>query len=233
MRTRIIHFLVKYILFPSCHSMTGWPVCVTNYPRQFVYSYTQLPYCSVAWSKGDHPSEGSDAVQDQEKSTGIWVGILLLFLSGVIVVLGLRYSDKIEITVKKPGETVLPTEIITETDTEKRQEKEMSFQQDTEEEVIVIETEMETEPETESETVRKTTEEFLTDFKASYDRREAVYGQNAGARREWMSSEAWNAYLETCVEAERDFYEKYQDASFEDLNIQYLLYIYWTDERTI
>ena len=223
MGTRIIHFLFRYIILPIM-SFIDWIVgLVTNYPKQFcvflfaaVLLTAVLAIVLIKRTIARLRDDGSGS----KKSTGIWIGILLLLISVVVAVFVIRYSDKIGLIKKKPKEAVQLTEAVTETETEKQTEEIMPPQQVPAEAETVIETEAETE--TESETNLKTTEEFLKDFKESYDRRETVYGQNAGARREWMSSEAWNAYLEACVEAERDFYEKYQDASFEDLNIQYL-----------
>ena len=221
MGTRIIHFLFRYIILPIM-SFIDWIVgLVTNYPKQFciflfaaVLLTAVLAIVLIKRTIARLRDDGSGP----KKSTGIWIGILLLLISVVVAVFALRYSDKIELIKKKPKEAVQLTEAVTET--EKQTEEVMPPQQVPAEAETVVETEAETE--TESETTLKTTEEFLKDFKDSYDRREAVYGQNAGARREWMSAEAWNAYLETCVDAEQEFYEKYQDASFEDLNIQYL-----------
>lgn len=85
------------------------------------------------------------------------------------------------------------------------------------EEELVTESEQKTE-----ESVFKTTEEFLSDFKSSYDKRETVSKRYTEAERYSMTSEEWNEHLADCAEAERDFYENYKNAVFDDLNIQYL-----------
>ena len=74
----------------------------------------------------------------------------------------------------------------------------------------------------EEEKVLMTTEEFLQDIINSYDTRAIVSKQYTAAERTTMSEEEYVNYGGECFEAERPFYEKYKNAKFNDLNIQYL-----------
>ena len=85
------------------------------------------------------------------------------------------------------------------------------------------ETDQETEVETEVvETVLMTTEDFLNDFKESYVNRDITGNKYTEAETGSMTSEEYNAFLSEVAGAERPFYEKYKNAIFDDLNIQYL-----------
>lgn len=76
--------------------------------------------------------------------------------------------------------------------------------------------------ETEEKTVQMDEEEFKTDIVNSYNGRQIVSGKYTNAELNTMTSEEEVSYKKECAESERDFYEKYKNASFKDLNIQYL-----------
>ena len=85
------------------------------------------------------------------------------------------------------------------------------------------ETETETvESETEAETVLMTTEEFLNDIYASYETRSKATERYTTAELNTMTNDESVEAFNSFCEAERPFYEKYKNAVFEDLNIQYL-----------
>ena len=76
--------------------------------------------------------------------------------------------------------------------------------------------------ETEEKTVQMDEEEFKTDIVNSYNTRGVIATKFTNAEVNTMTSEEDVLYDEECAESERDFYEKYKNASFKDLNIQYL-----------
>lgn len=74
------------------------------------------------------------------------------------------------------------------------------------------------------EPVPPTPEEFLADLAASYTARLAVIDRYK--EYDTMPSEIYNYYRFACVEAERSFYEAYEDANFEDKRYQVLCDLY-------
>ncbi|MCD7819687.1 MAG: peptidoglycan-binding protein [Lachnospiraceae bacterium] len=74
----------------------------------------------------------------------------------------------------------------------------------------------------EEEAVLMDEEEFKEDIVASYNGRGVVSNKYNTAEINSMTSQEIIDYYAECVEAERSFYEKYVNAEFEDLNIQYL-----------
>lgn len=74
----------------------------------------------------------------------------------------------------------------------------------------------------EEKTVQMDEEEFKTDIVNSYNGRQIVANKYTIAELNTMTSEETISYDEECAEAEREFYEKYKNAAFTDLNIQYL-----------
>ncbi|MGN8630726.1 peptidoglycan-binding domain-containing protein [Blautia sp. HCP3S3_G3] len=76
--------------------------------------------------------------------------------------------------------------------------------------------------EEEAEPVLMETQQFIADIAASYNARSVVANRYTVAEINTMTDEEYVKYSLDCVEAEREFYEKYQNAKFEDLNIQYL-----------
>lgn len=79
-----------------------------------------------------------------------------------------------------------------------------------------------TQEESDEKTVQRDEEEFKTDIVNSYNGRSIVANKHTNAELNTMTSKESVAYDEECAEAERDFYEKYKNAAFNDLNIQYL-----------
>lgn len=71
-------------------------------------------------------------------------------------------------------------------------------------------------------------EEFKTDIVNSYNGRSIISDKYTTAEINIMTSNESVIYYEECAEAERQFYEKYKNASFADLNIQYLCNQYIT-----
>lgn len=71
-------------------------------------------------------------------------------------------------------------------------------------------------------TVQRNEEEFKKDITNSYNTRGTVSAKYTAAEQNIMTEEEMVAYREECAEAERKFYEKYKNATFKDLNIQYL-----------
>ena len=82
---------------------------------------------------------------------------------------------------------------------------------------VVIETEAETE-----DAVLMDEQEFLDDIVESYNGRGVVSSKFTTAEINTMTSAESVEYYNECAEAERAFYEKYKNAVFKDLNIQYL-----------
>lgn len=80
--------------------------------------------------------------------------------------------------------------------------------------------------ETDSEPVMMETQKFIDDIAASYNARFAVGGRYTEAELNTMSNDEYIQYLSGVVDAEKDFYEKYKNAVFDDLNIQYLCKTY-------
>lgn len=80
----------------------------------------------------------------------------------------------------------------------------------------------EVEDESEDKTVQMNEEEFKTDIVNSYNARGVIADKYTVAELNTMTSEETVSYDEECAESERDFYEKYKNAAFTDLNIQYL-----------
>ena len=80
--------------------------------------------------------------------------------------------------------------------------------------------------ETDSEPVMMETQKFIDDIAASYNARFAVGGRYTEAELNTMSNDEYIQYLSGVVDAEKDFYEKYKNVVFEDLNIQYLCKTY-------
>lgn len=78
----------------------------------------------------------------------------------------------------------------------------------------------------EEEKVLKTTEEFLEDIVASYNARGVVADRYSVSEMNTMSVDEEIKYYSDCVSAEKEFYEEYKNAIFEDLNIQYLCQTY-------
>lgn len=72
------------------------------------------------------------------------------------------------------------------------------------------------------EPVLMTTEEFLKDIVDSYNNRAPVATKYSISELSTMTNDEAIAFDVECAEAERPFYEKYKNAVFEDLNIQYL-----------
>ncbi len=70
--------------------------------------------------------------------------------------------------------------------------------------------------------VPMTTEEFLKDIVDSYNGRSAVADKYTTAEKVSMSDADFMAFNIECARSEQWFYDKYKNASFEDLNIQYL-----------
>ena len=77
------------------------------------------------------------------------------------------------------------------------------------------------EDETEAEPVLMNEEVFFEDILASYSARDRVPDVSDSEWNMMTYEEKVNYYI-ACVEAERDFAEKYKNAIFDDLNIQYL-----------
>ena len=86
--------------------------------------------------------------------------------------------------------------------------------------------ETETSVETEAEKVQKTTEEFLEDIVESYNTRAVRTERYTTAELNTMSNDEYVEAFLFYVEAEEPFYEEYKNATFEDLNIQYLCNTY-------
>lgn len=86
---------------------------------------------------------------------------------------------------------------------------------------IKLSIEDETEMATES-SVQMSEEEFKKDIVDSYNNRFVVSNKYSIAEQNVMTDEEYVNYLNDCAEAEHIFYEKYKNATFEDLNIQYL-----------
>lgn len=76
--------------------------------------------------------------------------------------------------------------------------------------------------ETKEKTVQMGEEEFKTDIVNSYNGRSVISDKYTNAEYNTMTSEELVTTYVECAEAERDFFEKYKNASFKDLNIQYL-----------
>ena len=74
----------------------------------------------------------------------------------------------------------------------------------------------------EEKTVQMDEEEFKTDIVNSYNARSVVSDKHTNAEYNTMTSEELVASYMECAESEREFYEKYKNAAFTDLNIQYL-----------
>ena len=90
-------------------------------------------------------------------------------------------------------------------------------------------TEAETEPESELSTevaVLMDEQEFLDDIVASYNARSIEADRYSNAELNTMSNDEFIQYYANLVEQERWLYEKYKNAIFEDLNIQYLCQTY-------
>lgn len=88
---------------------------------------------------------------------------------------------------------------------------------------IEADTEIDTEIETETEeAVLMDEQDFLDDIVASFNARYVVAKRYTNAEINAMTNDELIEYDSECAEAERDFYEKYANAKFEDLNIQYL-----------
>ena len=71
-------------------------------------------------------------------------------------------------------------------------------------------------------------EDFFADILQSYSDRNVVSSRYTTAEINTMSGTEQVAYYAECVAAEKDFYEKYKNAVFDDLNIQYLCNQYTT-----
>lgn len=76
--------------------------------------------------------------------------------------------------------------------------------------------------ETDSEPVMMETQQFIDDIAASYNARSVVADRYTIAEENAMTDEELEEHYISCSKAEQPFYEKYQNAKFEDLNIQYL-----------
>ena len=74
----------------------------------------------------------------------------------------------------------------------------------------------------EEEAVLMTTEDFLKDIVESYNTRSIVATRYTISEEAMLSEAEEVDYLLECAESERPLYEKYHNAVFEDLNIQYL-----------
>ena len=74
----------------------------------------------------------------------------------------------------------------------------------------------------EEEPVLMTTEEFLKDIVESYNNRSVVANKYTLSEMNTMSDDELFAYYIECAKTEQPFYDKYKNAVFEDLNIQYL-----------
>lgn len=70
--------------------------------------------------------------------------------------------------------------------------------------------------------VQMDAEVFKTDIVNSYNGRSIIANKYTVAELNTMTSKETVEYDEQCAEAEREFYEKYENAVFDDLNIQYL-----------
>lgn len=81
---------------------------------------------------------------------------------------------------------------------------------------------IESEAETEEESVHMTEEEFLNDIVESYNARSKVADSVSVSEQNSMTTEEGVKHLQNCVLAEKPFYDKYKNAIFDDLNIQYL-----------
>lgn len=68
----------------------------------------------------------------------------------------------------------------------------------------------------------KSEEEFFNDILASYSARAIVAAKHTNAEERAMTNKEIAEWRLECVNAEADFEEKYKDALFDDLNIQYL-----------
>ena len=100
MGTRIIHFLLRYIILPIMSFIDWVAGLVTNYPKQFcvflfaaVLLTAVLAIVLIKRTIARLRDDGSGS----KKSTGIWIGILLLLISVVVAVFAIRYSDKLEL----------------------------------------------------------------------------------------------------------------------------------------
>lgn len=69
---------------------------------------------------------------------------------------------------------------------------------------------------------------FLKDIVDSYNARSVVANRYSNAEQNAMTHSEYVSYCVSCAEAERPLYEKYQNAVFDDLNIQYLCKQYIT-----
>lgn len=86
---------------------------------------------------------------------------------------------------------------------------------DVEEETVAEMTETE-------ETVQRTTEEFIEDIQASYQKRSEFTDKYSNSELNAMTYGELAYYYVDCAKQEKELYEKYKNATFEDLNIQYL-----------
>lgn len=87
---------------------------------------------------------------------------------------------------------------------------------------------VETETEPEAEPVLMNEEDFFADILQSYSDRQVISNRYSTSEINTMSGTEQVAYYADCVGAEKGFYEKYKNAVFEDLNIQYLCKQYVT-----
>ena len=81
---------------------------------------------------------------------------------------------------------------------------------------------IEKETETVEEKVLMSEEDFFSDIVDSYNARGIVSGRYTASEENSMSTEEYVAHYIDCCETERPFYEKYKNATFDDLNIAYL-----------
>lgn len=68
----------------------------------------------------------------------------------------------------------------------------------------------------------KDTDTFLSDLKASFEKRQQAAGQYTSDQLTQLSADDLWTYRFACAEAERDFYNTYKDAQFNSLNVLYL-----------
>lgn len=97
-----------------------------------------------------------------------------------------------------------------------------SLQKDYEELKNKFDAEEENKVQIDKDSVHMDSEEFLKDIVDSYNDRSVVANKYTNAEINSMTYEEAVEYRESCAHSEDTFYEKYSNASFDDLNIQYL-----------
>ena len=123
-------------------------------------------------------------------------------------------EERITALEKRVAELEETVGVKSESDEESTDENDMDAELSIEEDTV------------EEEPVLMDTQQFLDDIVASYNARSVAAGRYTNAELNTMSSDEYVQYLSGVVEAENSFYEKYKNAKFEDLNIQYLCKTY-------